>query len=290
MFFMIAGVAFGSIIQGMQKFTSFALLGIFCNFLRLLLGILFAFIFASIYGVLAGLFLSLIIALLITLFVVEKYLKDFKVDKACEDFSLADYSYYIHTFFIVLFLTTFFNIDIILVKNIFIVDDAAMYVSASILAKTIIFISGAMESVMFPALVGKYEKNDQFFQFFIKSGIVLLIGLIFSIFIFYIFGEYFMLLMGKQYLSGGEYLWKIAIFVSLFTLVNYFGKFFLAIKKTFITYILAVGCVLQIILGYIFSESLHKFISGMSYAMLGTLFLLICYLLINKNMLIIKKI
>lgn len=283
MFFSVFESVFSPILQGIQKFFAIASLGVVGAFLKLICGVFFALIFMNVYGALGGLLIQTILSILITAYVVKFYLKNGSDSNSGQFPIIKDYSYYYHSFFIILFLTIFFNIDVLLAKNIFNAETSGIYSATAVMAKAIIFATAALESVMFPVVVEKYEKNNNSLSFFLKSLSILILGLIFSVFIFYMFGEHFIALMGKEYSIGGQYLWRIAIFISLFALTNYLVKFLLAVKETLVVYFLGFGVILQIAFGYTFSKNISDFIDGMSYAMLGVLSTLIFYLIKKRR-------
>ncbi len=284
----LIGGIFGPMFQGMQKFMALGVLGIVGALARFAFGVGLVLLFKNIYGALGGILIAGILSVLIAFGMIRNSLKNIDITSASEAFAVKDYRYYLHTFFIALFLVAFPSLDILLVKNIFTIEVAGLYAAAAILAKAVIVAASALEGVMFPVVIAKHEKKDDFLIFFLKSSGILLLGLLFSVGLFYKFGEVFILLMGSKYALAGPYLWQIGIFASLFALINYLVKFLLAIKKTGVVYLLAVGSALQIALGYRFSGNLHEFIRGMSYAMLVTLVLLVAYCVKNKKTLLVQ--
>jgi O-antigen/teichoic acid export membrane protein len=144
-------------------------------------------------------------------------------------------------------LTSFFTIDVILVKHFFSPFDAGIYAALSTLGKIVFFASSPITAVMFPIVSGRYTKGEKYKKILLASiGATVLIsfGVVFLYFLFpnIAIGA----LYGKSYLSASSNLVWMGLFIAFYTVSYLLTNFFLSIGKTNIVYVPLIAAILQI--------------------------------------------
>jgi len=82
---------------------------------------------------------------------------------------------------------------------------------------------------------------------------------------------------GKIYFAIAPYLGLFAIYLTIFCVVNVFAIFFLSVKPKFITYLLSLGAILQIITISLFHHTFYQVIIDSMTVALLLLFILLLY-------------
>lgn len=245
------------VIQGLQKFGHLAINLSIEALLKLVLAIIFVILGWRVFGPLTAVLSAGLFAYLIS-FTPLNFLfkKSFQpIDKK----KLILYS--LPTLFIMLFLVSLYNADIILVKHFFSAREAGLYSALSILGKIVLFAPGAITQAMFPmAAYLRRRKKDP--SKILKQTLILtsLIALVILI-SYFIFPKYLvMILFGGQYLEISSYLFFFGLIFFLFSLISIFISFFLAIHKLKFVYFLALIALAEVCLIIFFHQSILEII------------------------------
>jgi len=188
------------------------------------------------------------------------------------------FRYSFPVFFIILFITLLYNVDIILVKHFFSAQIAGEYGALAILGHVIFFMTGPIVGVMFPMAAHAHSNHTDPTKVFKKA--IFLVSLI----AFVILLSYFILpdfiikiLIGSKFLSISKFLGWFGIAMFLYSLVSLFAQYFLSTGKTKCAYLVGIGAILQVILISIFHTNLWQIIWIMNGVMLVILLLLTFY-------------
>ncbi|MFH2058542.1 MAG: oligosaccharide flippase family protein [Pseudomonadota bacterium] len=149
------------------------------------------------------------------------------------------------------------NIDILLVKHFFSVDEAGIYASISVLGRTIYYVPSAIIMAMFPLVSETHTlKTDPFHL--LKKAIGTTIILAGSVLIVLVAFPEFMLsmLFGPNYIVGAAPLRLFSIAMFFLTLVFVYATFLLAIEKRNFLYVLLIGLITEIVLITYFHHSI----------------------------------
>ena len=262
------------VIQGLQKFSHLAINLSIEALLKLVLAIIFVILGGKVFGPVAAIFLACLFAYLIS-FVPLKFLFK-KTLQPIDKKKLILYS--LPTLFIMLFLVSLYNADIILVKHFFSAREAGLYAALSTLGKIVLFASGAITQAMFPiaAYLARRKKDP---SRILKQTIILtsLISLVILI-LYFVFPKYLvMILFGGQYLEISSYLFFFGLVFSLFSIISIFISFFLAIHKLRFVYFLGLAALAEIVLIIFFHQSILEIISILFIVMVILLVGLIIY-------------
>lgn len=201
------------------------------------------------------------------------------------------FRYALPTAVAVISLSSFISIDVILIKHYFTPDEAGLYGGLSLIGRVIFYFTGPIPVVMFPLVVNRYTKGENYKSLLYLSLLLVTIPAV-SISIFYFLFPEFVInifLGGRGYLSLAPLVGLFGIFLTLYSLNNVLVCFFLSIKKTLVAPIVVVFALVQIILIYIYHENFVQIINvSILTSILLMISLVLYYLLINSKKEFIK--
>lgn len=180
-----------------------------------------------------------------------------------------------------IFLTFFITSDLILVKHFFSPEDAGVYAGLSLIGRVIFFFSAPISTVMFPLVVNKKAKNEEYRDIF-KIAILLIFLLSLSITIFYyLFPEFTIKLFLKKddYLVASSFLGFFGVFITLYSMLAVVTNFYLSVRNTKIFIPIAIGAFAQSTLIWIFHNSFGQIITISIITVSLTLLILLLYYL-----------
>lgn len=261
------------------KFLSFS--NSISAFLKVSLSFLFVFLGFGVGGAMVGFMLSIFIVIIIGIYYFRSFI--FYKPKDIKRISFGELlSYGIPSALIMLCLSSLVSSDILLVKHLFSPHDAGLYAGLSLVGKVIFFLSAPIGTVMFPMLVEKFEKKEEYDKIFYLS-FILVTGLSLSVVIFYYFFPNFSInffVKKAEYLAVSQYLFKFSIFITLYSLVSLVSYYFLSIKKLNFAYIILIGSIMQVVLIYY----LHtNFDSIINISIVSCVFILLSSLVLFKS-------
>jgi O-antigen/teichoic acid export membrane protein len=146
-------------LQGLKKFYALGFTNISNAFFKLIFGIAFVVAGFGVSGALSGLVAGAILSLIISFVFLKPYIR---LNNPHEpDFRFSSlYSYSLPVMVAMICSSIPSNLDVIMAKYFFSPVDAGLYTSVSVLGKIVFFFSGAVGTVMFPAIVEKYTRKE----------------------------------------------------------------------------------------------------------------------------------
>jgi O-antigen/teichoic acid export membrane protein len=255
------GTFYSALNQGLQLFLWFSLISIIATNIKLI-GALFSFFhLGGLLIVLSFLFLSYLTAYIgnYLTFAEIKRRHLFNTTTKAEKrlIHIIKNPQFIITFFSLLAMILFNNIDVIFVKKHFSSTTAGLYSSWSLCAKIIYFLVSPLVSVSFVYFSGQSRPDKKKQLLYIVLSLILLISLI--CFFTYIFlGKIFInILFGTRFLAILPDLNLAAIFGGLYATIMLFNNYFLAQKSKSA---LLIACTLPsyLILLFIFAQQLQQ--------------------------------
>ncbi|MBX4205587.1 oligosaccharide flippase family protein [Candidatus Microgenomates bacterium] len=232
--------------QGKLKFVGVVGPNLTSALVKLILGVLFVYLGFSVLGALFALMLGAVIAYFYSTIFVKEYLnfKDkhkFKIEKFIK--------YAVPALLQALAFTSYFTIDIILVKHFLPEFDAGLYAALSTLGKIIYFAVTPIAATMFPIVSSKHSKGEEYKKVFILALFATMAtSLAITAFYFLLPNIAIGVLYGAKYLVAKESLVWMGLFMSVYTLCYYLMNFLLSIGKTFAAYWSLAVLVFQIVL------------------------------------------
>lgn len=266
-------------LQSMLKFKFIALVNIIGSVLKLSVGIGLVLLGYSVFGALGALFAMMFGMSLVAYFPLSKVLKVKASNKEIKLNIKEILIYAVPAFTTVLFLTSFISTDVILVKHFFVPEVAGYYAGLSLMGKVIFYFIAPIPIVMFPLLVKRHAKSQDFKNlFYLALGLVFLPSIAITVF-YFIFPTFSinLFLGGGKYLYNVKYLGLLGVFLTLFSLVNVCVNLFLSLGKTKVLIPVGIGAIAQIILIYLFHSDFYQIIVA-SLVPLSILLLTLMYL------------
>jgi O-antigen/teichoic acid export membrane protein len=262
------------ILQGLQKFKSVSIISIISILSKILLAVLLVKLSFGINGAIG----AIVLAGLIGYFISFSPLK-FLFKKQKEKIETKEISqYFPSVFFTLLFTTLLYNVDIVLVKHFFSPQIAGEYGALFIISHIILFIGSPIIMVMFPMTAAAHSNNTDHSKIFKKAFFLVSLLSLGILFFYFLFPEFIIkILVGGKFLSISKFLGWFGIAMFFYALINLLAQYFLSIRKTKCAYLIGIGVAFQIILIFIFHNSLWQIIWIMNGVMLVTLALLIFY-------------
>lgn len=265
------------LLQAMLQFSFLAFTNSLGAVVKLIAGMGFITIGFGVFGAVGAIFISLAIPYLLTFLPIKKI---FSIKQEKQEVKWKEiFTYAILSGVSLFALSSFTSADVLLVKHFFTNTSAGLYAGLSLVGRVIFYFTAPITSVMFPLVVKKYEKKENYQSLlYVAFLFVALPSFLITIF-YFLFPHFtiFLFLGGKAYYSVGNYLGWYGIFLSIFSLLNVLVTFFLSVKKTNIVYLVAFGALLQAILIVMFHTTFTSVIAVSLLVTLGLLILLLLY-------------
>ena len=235
-----------SAMQGLLKFMGMVGPNFVSAVIKFLVGFLLVMMGYSVGGAVMGVLVAVFLAYLLS----ERLAQDLKKNvKSAVRFELDKFiKFSIPVLVQALAFTSFFTIDVILVKHYFSSFDTGLYAALSTLGKIIYFAAQPVASVMFPVISGKKARGESFRHTFYMAFVLTFVISLGVVLIYYLFADLAIgILYGKHYLAVKAELVWMGVFVSLLTL-NYLV----------VNFLLSIGRVKVVILPFV--ASLAQFV------------------------------
>jgi O-antigen/teichoic acid export membrane protein len=259
--FAIINVINISFIQAKLAFSFQVLVNLLNTLLKFVLGVAFVLLGYSVVGATSAILLGLISAYIFS-FIQLKFVFNKKI-AAPKVETKQLFSYGIPAALTLMSLTSFISTDILLVKHFFNPQQAGLYAGLSLVGRVIFFVSAPIGSVMFPIVVQKYSKKENFTRTFTLSLLLVLLPSALIAIFYILFPDFSILFFLKKenYLAISHLLTPFAIFIVLFSLLSIIANFYLSIKKTNVYIPIVLGALAQIVLICLFHNSFQQIIT-----------------------------
>jgi O-antigen/teichoic acid export membrane protein len=260
------------VLQGEKKFIG---LGTSLNVesvIKTTLAVLLVYIVHDVYGAVLAIVLSTAIGFLFTLALVRDIIRRKEKHVVIE----GAYGYSWNTFVLFLLIVLMLSLDVILAKRFFSPEIAGQYAVASLLGKTLFFGANGVAKAMFPisSRKAKHERRG-----ILKKAAVLTILICAAILVVFAIAPELIvnILFGGKYLAAGSIILYTGIAFSILTLTNLVVYHKLSHGKVTNPYYMFVFVLLEILILWLFSQTLVSFALGLCLANLmalaGSLFL-----------------
>ncbi len=271
---------YGSVMQGLQFFFLYSLMGVFGTFLKLL-GALFVMVgFDGVSTIVIFVMLSILLPLGISFFSINSIFKK-KVNANLPKLEKKLVSlFYNRQFLIILFstlaLTLLNNADVVWVKKFLDAKEAGIYGSWSIFAKIIFYALGPFIAISFIFFSSQKEKQH---NTFIISIICLVVIAIISYIVYTNFSQFIIhIFFGEKFDAVAPFLSYASIFGSLYAGISFINGYYLA-KKSYAALIPAILIpIYLILLFFIYLQMSSLMILLISFATLIVILYAIVYL------------
>lgn len=275
-YFSLISVVLTGTLNGMQKFVWQNTSGLVSTALKLSLAIILVFLGLKVNGALFAIIIGIIISIVIAYIPIRNELKKTKKKK----FDLSEMYYYAIPVFIssILFILII-TLDQILVKHFFSSNDAGIYAAAGMIAKIIWFGSSFIIGPLFPKVVSLKSQRKDTSKLLVNSLIYISFLVILGCLIVFIAPTFIVsLLYGHMYDAAIPLVGLFSISLAIFTLIQIFMTYNLAIERFKFIYIFALGILIEVIGIYLFHSTLSEVVK---IVLLTNIFILISCILFN---------
>lgn len=251
-----------ALIQAKLSFNFIAFTTLATTLLKLSAGIIFVMIGMKVTGAVLAILLSAVFSYFLS-FIPLRFLfeKTKKLQEAEIDTKVL-FAYAIPSTLAYLGMNSLISTDILLVKHFSSAETAGLYSGLSLAGRVVYFLTAPIATVMFPLVVQKKANNKNYNGTFFLS--ILLVGSasIFITFVYYFFPEIIIkvFLRKEEYLKIAGQLGLFGAFITLYSLISLLVNFYLAIKKTFVYLPVIAAAVMQIILIFLWHNSINNII------------------------------
>ena len=248
--------------------------------IKLISGIILILVGFKLNGAIGAIVFALISAFLISFYQLKNIIK-YKIKKFDSNII---YKYTIPVLIALTMLTAFYSLDLLLVKHFFIDKRAGYYAAVSLLGKVVFFGSMPITQVMFPKVNELYYKKKKSKNMLYKSALMILAFSLPVILIYFLFSKFIIkTLYGELYLEASNLLGWFAVMMTLFSLIYLISFYNLAINRKNFLYILGLFNILEIVLIYIFHDTLMQVVSILTVLMSILAFIMFLKMLLIKD-------
>ena len=217
------------IMQGKKRFKGLGINMISESVIKLTLAIMFVYVGSRVYGAIGGAILGTGLAFFLSFIPLRDIIKT--QEKKAKTIGI--YSYAKPTFLITFIIIVFYSIDIIIAKIVFSEQLARTYAIASILSKAIFWGTQPISRVMFPLSSENVKKLRKSNNVFLNSLVILFMGLIGSLTVFYFLPEFIIkIFAGRVINEAASILFFLGIGTSLISITNLIMLYKLSINET----------------------------------------------------------
>ena len=262
-FVVYLGIINTGVLQAKLEFKFISLSNIISTFIKFSLGVFLVFLGFGIKGVIWVLFFSNM-ALFVISFIPLRFI--FRIKRKTQASTAIDYrnllSYGIPSSLATLGLASLISTDILLVKHFYDPQQAGIYAGLSLGGRVIFFLTAPIATVMFPLIVQKHERRENYNNIFkISIALVFVPSILISIF-YFLYPDFAIgfFIKNKVYLSVSRYLGLFAVFITIYSLISLFVYYFLSIKKTKIYIPIVFSAMAQALLINLYHDSFFKVI------------------------------
>lgn len=266
------------LLQAKLAFSLLSFLGLFSSFLKLSTGVLFVLLGYSINAMFFGLILVSLIPYCLALLKLN-FLFNKEIGKPTISLKRI-FLYGAPATLATLGLTSLATLDIILVKHFFLPDMAGKYAIIALIGKVIFYFSAPIGTVMFPIIVQKYTKGENYNKDFLISLLLVIIPSILLISFYILFPEFVVKIFNENLdKSLINLIIPFGIIASLYGVISILINFFLAINRTKIFIPILFACIMQgVLISFFHKTFLQIIITTLIILCLLLLFLLLYYL------------
>ena len=186
-----------------------------------------------------------------------------KINKAGKISFKSILSYGIPSSLAVLGMTSLISTDILLVKHFFDPLHAGIYAGLSLVGKVIFFFTGSIGGVMFPLIVKKHAKNENYNSIFKMAIALVSIPSILITAFYFLYPDFSISFFIKNeiYRSASGLLGLFGIFITTYSLITLFVYYFLSIKQTNVYIPVLFAALSQVLLITLYHDSLFAVVA-----------------------------
>ena len=282
LFFSLVTLVNQASLQGVLEFIGVVGPNLVSGIVKLLLGLVFVFMGWSVAGAVGAVAIGAIVAYLYSALLFKKIIKKGKPG----EFKLGPFLKYAFPVLLqALAFTSFFTVDVLLVKHFLPAFDAGLYAALSTLGKIIYFAATPIAGVMFPIVAGRHSKGESYKKVLLAS---LAATVVISLLIVGVYGLFPQIaigvLFGSKYLSAQKELVWMGVFMTFYTVSYFLTNYLLSIGKTRVVIFPIIAAIAQaVLIFFFFHNGLQEVINASLYCMIALFFCLLMYMIIENE-------
>ena len=270
------GIVNNSLLQAKLKFMFIAIINAVSSVIKLLLGAGLVFLGFKVGGALWGFLISFLVPYFLSFFPLSFLLSKSIKSPPVNDVELVKYG--APSALALFAVSSFITTDIILVKHFWSAEQAGLYSGLSLIGRVIYFLTAPIGLVMFPLIVQKHAKNEDYGHIFKLALLMVALPSIAITIFYFLFGNFTVNFFAKtDYLSVSKYLGLFGIYTTIFSLVAVITNYFLSIKRTEVAWGVVIGAIAQAVGIWLFHNSFLQIIMISTATVSGVLIFEIIY-------------
>ena len=278
--FAYIGILSSGLLQAKLAFKYISFSNLTGNISKFAIGVGLVFLGFDVRGAVWAVFISGLIPSILG-FIYLKSVFISKINKASKTNFKNILSYGIFSSFAMLGMTSLISTDILLVKHFFDPLQAGIYAGLSLVGKVIYFFTGAIGGVMFPLIVKKHAKNENYNNIFKMAIAMVFIPSVFISIFYFLYPDFSISFFIKNeiYRSASDLLGLFGVFITIYSLITLFVYYFLSIKKTKVCIPVLTAALIQLLLITLYHSSLFTVVAiSLSVALILLATLVIYYI------------
>lgn len=251
------GAVVSGLLQARLAFKFISLSHLISTSSKLTIGVILVFLGLNVKGAIWAVFISGLTPFILGL-VYLKFVWTSKMNKKSKINLKNILSFGIPSSLAVFGMTSLISTDILLVKHFFDPLQAGLYAGLSLVGKVIFFFTAPIGGVMFPLIVKKYAKSENYNNVFKMAIAMVLIPSVFISMFYFLYPDLSISFIVKNsaYKSVSDLLGLFGIFITIYSLITLFVYYFLSIKKTKIYIPILLAALSQLLLLTFYHSSL----------------------------------
>lgn len=236
-------------IQSILRFGFLSSILISSVSMRLIIGVILITLGFRVFGAVWAMFTSTFFAFILG-FIPLRFI--FKYRSESKNIAIPTkeiFSYALPTSLIVFSVSSFTFMDVVLVRHFFTATESGLYAGISLIGKVIFYFTGPIAMVMFPLIIKRNAKGENYQNLFYLSLILVIVPSLAITAFYFLFPEFTInfFLGGGKYMKIAPYLGIFGIYLTIFSILNVFISFFLSLNKTKISILVLAGAISQIV-------------------------------------------
>lgn len=244
-FFTIITVVNMATMQGILKFHAVVIPNAISSVGKFLFGLLLVYLGYSVGGAILGIVIAAAVAYFYTAWDIKKHVN---LNAKMKNYDLKPFFKYAMPVLVQsLAFTSFYSVDLLIVKHFLPPFEAGLYAALATLGKIIYFATQPVTAALFPIVSSKRSRGENYRSSFFMSFLLVFL-LCMGVVIFYKFFAEFTInaLYGEKYLGASNELFLMGLFMAIYSLSYMLINFLLSIHRVKVVIIPVILAILQI--------------------------------------------
>lgn len=272
-------------LQGVQRFIPLSMIGISETALRVILGVIAVRVGFGVGGAVMATVIATIVAYLLSFHPIKKILREKEGKHSDFNFNKGKIlAFAIPTLFASLLMALSVNMDILLVKHFFDPRQAGVYAAISTIGKIILYLVAPIIGVMFPMITEKRTRGEKHYK---TLALAVLVTTIASVLILAVYAiaptTVIRILYGSKYTEFYYLLPQVGLFIIIYSLINLFCNYFIAVKDFIFIIFYTIVVVIQVFAVQFYHPSISVVVKEFILSNAVLFFLLSAYYLFTKR-------